>query len=269
MITIGARAHDFDHHDPESLFSAVSDAGYRAVQLACPKSFSWSYPLNEEQAERIVNASQKYHVEVAVLGCYIDAAARDKEARLNAVNTFIAGLKTGRDLNVRCVGTETTHFSGPESERAAAFDRLTDSVLRMAEAAEKYSVYMGVEPVFSNTLATPELALELKHRVDSEKLKWIWDAINLLDPSSPEENAPYQEHTARLLGKDILAMHIKGVKYKQTKVKTACPLEEGEFDWRFPFLWAKQQENMVLLREEAIPARSAAEIRLMNSWLSE
>ena len=267
MTTIGARAHDFPFHTPEELFDAIAESGYRAVQLACPKSFSWSYPLTEEQTERIRAASERTGVRVSVLGCYVDPAAQDPEARRKAVETYINGIRTAKELGALCVGTETTYFGMPESERPAAMERLTDSVLRMAEAAEKYGVNMGIEPVFEHTLSTPELALELKRRVDSPRLKWIWDAVNQLDPSLRQENAIHQRHTAELLGEDILAMHIKGVRWKQTGVKQGCPLSESEFDWRFPFEWASGQPDMVLLREEAIPARAAEEISLMRALL--
>ena len=267
MAVIGARAHDFDFHTPASLFEAVSAAGYRAVQLACPKSFSWAYPLTDEQIADILTASQKYHVEIGVLGCYQDLACRDREKRMAAVDTYIKGLVTGKALNVRCVGSETTHFEGSREEQKAAFSLLLDSVLRMAEAAEKTGVDMGIEPVFQNTLGTPELAAELKEKVGSRRLKWIWDAVNVLDPSKNEEDCLLQKHTVDLLGKDIVAMHIKGVRFRQTGKKEACPLADGEFDWRFPFRWAREQQNMLLLREEAIPSRSKEEIAIMEALL--
>lgn len=267
MTVIGARAHDFDFHTPAPLFEAVSSAGYRAVQLACPKSFSRAYPLTDEQISEILDASKKYHVEIGVLGCYQDLACPDREKRFAAVDTYINGLKTGKALHVRCVGSETTHFEGTWEEQRAAFSLLTDSVLRMAEAAEKIGVDMGIEPVFQNTLGTPELAAELKEKTGSSRLKWIWDAVNLLDPSKDEEDSLLQKRTVQLLGNDIVAMHIKGVRFRKAKRKQACPLTEGELDWHFPFRWAKEQKNMLLLREEAIPSRSAEEIAFMEALL--
>lgn len=267
MIKIGCRAHDFDYHDPENLLGAVKKAGYEAVQLACPKSFGWAYPLDEAQAEAINRASEKHGVEITVLGCYVDMAVRDKEKREEAIKKYINGLKTGKALNVRCVGTETVNFHGPMSERREMFDILADAVKRAAEEAEKLGVNMGIEPVFDHTLWTPEMALELKEKVGSDRIKWIWDAINLLDPNDPEENAVKQKKTAELLGKDIVAMHIKDARYKDTKVKKECPLFEGEYDWQFPFEWAARQKDMVLLREQAIEDRSAAEIAGMKKLL--
>lgn len=267
-VIIGTRAHDFPYNDPDSLFSAISSAGYRAVQLACPKSFGWKYPLNDEQVEQIVSSKEKHGISIAVLGCYVEIADPDKDRRLTAVETYINALKTAKDIGAFCVGTETTHLHGEVSGQTAALDRLTDSVLRMADAAEKFGINMGIEPVFGQTLATPELACELKYRADSKRLKWIWDAINLLDPD--DESSPLlsrQQNTAQLLGTDIIAMHIKDVKYKGLGEKKDMPLFEGEYDWAYPFRWAAGQKQMFVLREHAIPERSKFEIDGMNRLL--
>lgn len=266
-VVIGARAHDFPCNDPETLFPAIAAAGYESIQLACPKSFNWKYPLNKEQIERIILCREKYHISVAVLGCYVDPAVNDTDKRMNAVQTYINGLKTAKDIGASCVGTETSHFFGNEKDRIAAFERLTDSVLRMADVAEKIGVNIGIEPVFGHTLATPELACELKNRVGSKRLKWIWDAVNLLDPADKAPVCILQKHTAELLGSDIVAMHIKDVIYKEDNIKRECPLFEGDYDWSFPFHWAAEQDNMILLREQAIPQRSAEEIEKMKNLL--
>lgn len=268
MVLIGARAHDFSGKTPDALFSAISEAGYKAMQLACPKSFGWAYPLTEERTEAILRGLDKTGLSVRVLGCYVECAAADKETRLNAVETFCRGIKTGHDLGVTCVGTETCHFEGTPEEHKKAFDDLTDSALRMAEAAEKYNVDIGFEPVWRNTLCSPELALELKNRVGSRHVRFIWDAINLLDPLSGRDERAYQEYTAKLLGDDILAMHIKDVRWKGLGEKKSVPLTEGEYDWSWPFSWAARQKDMALLREEAIPARAAEEIAAMKKLLN-
>ena len=269
MPLIGARAHDFSGKDPEELFSAISGAGYEAIQLACPKSFSWAYPLDEKQTEQILAAKEKHHITLSVLGCYVSCADQDRESRLQAVETFRRGIRTAKALGAGCVGTETCHFEGTEKEHEKAFELLVDSCLRMAEEAEKYDVDMGIEPVFQNTLDSPELALELRRRVGSRHLRFIWDAVNLLDSALDRDEAAFQKHCADLMGDNIVAMHIKGVRFKADRMKRACPLIEGEYDWRYPFQWAKEQKNMALLREEAIPARAEEEIRIMRGLLNE
>lgn len=267
MVFLGARAHDFAGNTPETLFPAIREAGYETVQLACAKSFGWAYPLDDGQTERILMQMEKYHISVHVLGCYVECAAQDKAERLQAVDTYINALKTGSKLHVKCVGTETCRVAPDAASHKAAFDRLTDSVLRMAEAAEKYDVDMGLEPVFEHSLNTPEAALELKHRVGSQHLKFIWDAVNMLDPEAKRDEGAYQRYFAGMLGDDIVAMHIKGVKYKGLGRKIACPLTEGEMDWTYPFAFARQKDGMALLREEAIPARAAEEIAFMRELL--
>lgn len=62
-------------------------------------------------------AFREHHIDIAVLGCYIEPSLPDEAARKAQLDTFRLGLRCAAELGAGCVGTETTLFSGPEQER--------------------------------------------------------------------------------------------------------------------------------------------------------
>ncbi|MCL2527528.1 MAG: sugar phosphate isomerase/epimerase [Defluviitaleaceae bacterium] len=256
-MKIGVRAHDFGRYS--SLTQQAQDiknAGFECVQYAPAKAIEGITTfdaITQEILPEIKSAFSHHNVEIAVLGCYIEPSLPDKEQRLNNVRIFSDNLSHAKHLGVPIVGTETTRLAtdAPAEEREAAYQRLKDSVLRMAETAEKENVLIGIEPVASHTLNTPALTRRLLDEVNSPKLKVIFDPVNLVLPETIHNQDQIFKAMFSLLGNEIEVMHIKDTSVENGKL-TWQKIGQGAINYPLIFDWLKKNKpNICLLREDA------------------
>ncbi len=267
MPVLGARAHDYRGDTPDSLFAAISGHGFEAIQLAFPKSFGVSYPVPEAFLEETAEALKKHRLQLAVVGCYIDPALPDKAATRANVEKFIAALQTAKALNAGCVGTETTNLEKAGGDRKKALPVLIDSVKRMAEAAEKIGVNIGIEPVYDHVMHNVDETLEVLEKVGSAKVKIIWDAVNLLSLETAGDQPGFFRFCYEAFFERLIAMHLKDFAFDAMGKKPARPLFEGQLNVQALLSLVKGEKALPILREQALPLRSVDEIAAIRKIL--
>ena len=256
-MKIGVRAHDFGRFNNISKQAeAIKAAGFDCVQYAPAKAIEGLKHFDEitpEILHEIKTAFTLHGLEITVLGCYIEPSLGDDAERLNNVRIFKDNLSHAKYLGVPIVGTETTNLSihATPAERETAYTRLKDSVSRMAEKAEIENVQIGIEPVASHTLNTPALTRRLLDEVGSDKLRVIFDPVNLVLPHTIQDQDNIFAEMIELLGNKIAAMHIKDTAIENGK-KAWRKIGEGVINYKPIFDWLKKNKpDMRLLREDA------------------
>lgn len=267
MPVLGARAHDYRGSTPDELFANIAGDGFAAAQLAFKKSFGIPYPVPEAFLDETAMALQKHNLHLAVVGCYIDPALPDRETRRQQVDTFIAALPAAKALNAGCVGTETTNFEKAGGDRKAAMERLIDSVKRMAEAAEKQGVNIGIEPVYDHVMHNVDETLEVIEKVGSARVRIIWDAVNLLSRETVNDQPGFFRFCYDAFKDRLIAMHLKDYVLDADGKKPDRPLFEGELNVKALLSLVKTDANIPILREHAIPERSVRELAAIREIL--
>ena len=262
----GARAHDYPGKTPAEHFSAIQADGMSTMQLAIPKSFGAAYPIPQELLGDIKAALDERGMCVTVLGCYINPALENEEERLEQVATYIKAMPAAHFLGAKCIGTETTRFIGTPEEHAAAMDRLVDSMKRMAAAAEEHDVYIGVEPVSSHTLNRPERVTELLERVGSDRIRIIFDPINLIMKCDMEDQAGFIRTCKETFGDKIVAIHVKDFRFDENGRKAEAPMFEGEFDWA-AFVKEFAGQELSWIRDEGVAGQNKAEFDRLKQMI--
>ena len=110
---VGARLHDYGKGTPDELFGQVSADGFAAVQLAykkCVPTVKSYADVTDALVAETVAAEKAHHIQVAVLGTYVELAIND-ESRLCNVADFKSQLAVCKALGAGCIGTETTAMS--------------------------------------------------------------------------------------------------------------------------------------------------------------
>ena len=156
-MIIGMRGHDFGRMEPRALALAIREAGFEATQLAFAKAFP--APAEQYMTPGALSEIRSAFAGIVlpVMGCYVSASDRDPDVLAEAKARFKRSLSASVILGAGCVGTETTHFTFPESEREAAYARLLDFTREACAHAEQVNALVGIEPVALHTLHTPEL----------------------------------------------------------------------------------------------------------------
>lgn len=269
MPILGARAHDYRGSSPEELFGNIAGDGFGAIQLAFPKSFGVAYPIPESFLEETAAALEKHCLHLAVVGCYIDPALPDKEMTRAQVEKFISALPAVKALGAGCVGTETTNFLKAGGDRKKALPILIDSVKRMAEAAEKTGVDIGIEPVYDHVMHTVEETLDVIEKVGSQRVKVIWDAVNVLSLETAHDQPGFFRMCYEAFKGKLVAMHLKDFTFDANGKKPSAPLFEGQLNVEALLSLVRQEERLPILREEALPARSRQEIAAIREILKK
>lgn len=271
-MIIGMRGHDFGRMEPRALAAAIRETGFEATQLAFTKAF----PAPAEQymtREALCDIREAFAgLALPVMGCYVSASDRDPDALAEAKARFKRALSASVTLGAGCVGTETTHFTFPESEREAAYARLLDFTREVCAHAEQVNALVGIEPVALHTLHTPELTRRLIADVNSPNLRVILDTANLVTPEStaPEAQMEILERALSCFGERICALHVKdGVFGREGKWENR-PLGQGVMDWPrlLPRLRA-HNDALCALREGVFPGMAKEEYQIMHRWLGE
>jgi len=263
----GARAHDYPGKTPAEHFSAILADDMTTMQLAIPKSFGAPYPTPQPLLNEIKAALIELNMSVTVLGCYISPALEDEAQRRAQVDTYIAAMPAAHFLGARCIGTETTAFRGTPEEHPAAMARLIDSMRRMADEAEKHDVYIGVEPVASHTLNTPAAVAELIEKVGSDRLKVIFDPINLITPADAGDQRAFLTKCRDLFGERIVAVHVKDFALNDSLRKTEAPMFKGIFDWDC-FCEVFSGYELPMIRDEGTPGLNKTEFAELKRRIS-
>jgi len=137
----------------------------------------------------------------------------------------------------------------------------------MAEKAEKENVCIGIEPVATHTLNTPALTRRLLDEIDSDKLKVIFDPVNLVLPHTvSQQDAIFNEMFA-LLGKEIVVMHIKDTAVENGNLAWRN-IGDGVINYPLIFDWLKQHKpDIHLLREDAKMDSYKDDIEVMKRYV--
>ena len=272
-MIIGMRGHDFGRMQPAALAQAISSYGFRATQLAFTKCFEGPAEqyMTPDALASIRGTFAAHGVAIPVMGCYISAADADDAVREAAKAKFAECLRASVLLGAGCVGTETTHFKGDESQREEAYARLLDFARHVAAQAEACGAIAAIEPVALHTLNTPEMARRLLDDVNSPNLKIILDLANLATPqtTAPEAQREILERCIACFGEHVVALHIKNGVFNADGKWENRLIDKGIMDWEhlFPIL-RSHFDPLCATREAVFPGLAAEEFEILSRWNS-
>ena len=136
-----------------------------------------------------------------------DAAERDA-----AQAHYARLLRHGNMLDAHCVGFSTYGDRGkPCMWSEATWERCLDSVVRLAEQAERAGMDVAAHPHAMAPLCSVERYREMLDRTGSPRLKVLIDIVNLTWPQRVFDTTALVDEVFDELGGDIAALHAKDV----------------------------------------------------------
>lgn len=267
---LGARLHDYGKGRPDELFARVSADGYEAVQLAYKKCIPEVHSYRDVTPALVAEtlaAGHAHHIQVAVLGTYVELAIDDEAARTANAADFKSQLSVCKALGAGCIGTETTKMSlqpaGTSREQAQYL--LCKSLETILPEAERLGVLVAIEPVSYHSMNTPEATRRILDTLQSPALRVIFDAGNLLTADQVDRQAQLWDRVGSLLGDKLVAVHFKGEVFDAEGRPRSASLEESVIDWDGASAMLRQlPQTLPVLREEAVPDRAASDIALIR-----
>ena len=150
--------------------------------------------------------------------------------RLSEIAASCAAI--GSPLVTLCTGTRDAQDMWrhhPENESPEAWREMLESMARAVEIADKYNVFLGIEPETANVVSSAKKARRLLDEMKSPRLKIVMDASNLFHPGDARKKEDILSEAFDLLGPDMVLAHAKD--FRDTgKMEYLAP-GKGELPW--------------------------------------
>jgi sugar phosphate isomerase/epimerase len=217
-MQLGIFAKTFAGENPEQVLKKVAEVGFITTQynMACSGLAAMPDAVLPTTAHAISQASQKTGIRIAaVSGTYNmihpDIALRQQgQKRLNVIAASCAAM--GTNLITLCTGTkhatdQWAHHADNNSNQA--WHDLTHAFEAAIEIANRHNIYLGIEPELANVVNSPTKAKQLIEDMQSPRLKIIYDAANLFEVATLNEQRKTISTAIDLLGDHIIMAHAK------------------------------------------------------------
>ncbi len=218
-MQIGIRLHDSAKAPIEERLKNVRAQGFTCAHIALSKLFdekkySTESALTPGYAMYLKNLFAYNHLDVAVLGCYLNLANPNPEKLQEIQKKYEANIRFASLLGAGVVGTETgAPNEAYRYEPACRSKEALDSFIRGLEPVVAYAEQMGVivaiEPVAKHIVYDEKRAREVLKSIASPNLRIILDAVNLLDINNYREQETIVKRAIEELHEEVAVVHIK------------------------------------------------------------
>lgn len=225
--TFGLRGHDIGDDFPSMCTNGVENH-ITSLQFAMAKTVKTidfdAVGFDRAVADDIHRKLCECGFSVPVLGCYINPIDADEERLERSLRRFEAFIRYAKVFHAGVVGTETGVTVGPDDpvywENYRLFIR---NLARLVEVAESCEVNIGIEPVCTGTVCSPQIMRRVIDDIGSDRVKVILDLSNLLTAEMIPSQRKILDDSFELLGDRIWALHLKDFAVSDGKKRFAPP----------------------------------------------
>ncbi len=256
-LQLGIRLHDTVELPIEERIAEVHRLGFSCGHLALGKmkdAQGNTLPNKDEMltpgyAMYLRHIFEENHVDVAVLGNYLNLANPNREQLEKITHRYMAHLRFASYLGAGMVGTETgapneTYTTVPECYTEEALNTFITNLRPVVRYAEQWGVMIAIEPVIRHIVCNPGRARRVLDEIGSPNLQIIFDPVNLLDESNYRQREEIFQETMDLLGEDIAMIHLKDFAFENGKmISLGCGL--GEMDYTSILRFMKERKPYV------------------------
>jgi sugar phosphate isomerase/epimerase len=217
-MKLGIFAKTFNTIGAAATLEAVARAGYSTAQfnMAClglPSMPDW---IEANAAESIAAAAAHTGVSIAAIsGTYnmIHPSKAVRQAGMSRLQVLAASCDVmGTKLITLCTGTRDPEDQWRGHPDNSSREAWLDLLLQMEAAiaiADRFGVFLGVEPELTNVVSSAAAARRLLDEMASSRLKIVLDPANLFEVADGQERRRIVESAVDLLGSDVVMAHAK------------------------------------------------------------
>lgn len=249
-MQFGIRLHDAVKDPLEERLKAVREQGFVCAHLALSKVISENSvaesALTPGYAMYLKRLFDKYGLDVAVLGCYLNLANPDA-GKLRAIqDKYMANIRFAAHLGAGVVGTETGAPNLEYKFEEACWNEeslqiFINNLRPVVKYAEQMGVLMAIEPVVRHIVCNPVRARRVLDEINSPNLRIILDPVNLLEIYNYEKQDEILDEAVELLGKDVAVLHVKDFQIQDGKL-VSVPVGQGMCHWERVIPYMKKEK---------------------------
>ena len=217
-MQLGIFAKTFPGTDPAAVLAATAQAGYAVTQynMACSGLAPLPDRIDDAVAADVRRAASASGVAViAVSGTFNmihpNPATRADGFRRLAV-LIAAAPRMGAKLVTLCTGTrdpEDQWRAHPDNDSPNAWSDMLHGMEQAVRLAEEHGVDLGVEPELANVISSADKARRLIDALASPRVKIVFDAANLFEVATKDEQRAIVSRGLDLLADRLAMAHAK------------------------------------------------------------
>lgn len=272
-MQFGIRLHDAVQAPVEERLKIVKEQGFTCAHVALSKVISENSvapeALTPGYAMYLRRLFDKYELDCAVLGCYLNLATPDAAQLKAAQEKYMANIRFAAHLGAGVVGTETGAPNVEyKFEEACWNEESLQIFIRNLRPVVKYAEQMGglvaIEPVVRHIVCNPVRARRVLDEIASPNLRIILDPVNLLESYNYEEQDAIIDEALGLLGKDVAVLHVKDFVIKDGRL-VSVPVGQGQCHWDriMPYM-KREKPYMHATLEDTEPDNAVAALNFIT-----
>ena len=272
-MQFGIRLHDAVQAPVEERLKIVKEQGFTCAHVALSKVISENYvapeALTPGYAMYLRRLFDKYELDCAVLGCYLNLATPDAAQLKAAQEKYMANIRFAAHLGAGVVGTETGAPNVEyKFEEACWNEESLQIFIRNLRPVVKYAEQMGglvaIEPVVRHIVCNPVRARRVLDEIGSPNLRIILDPVNLLEIYNYEKQDEIIDEAIELLGKDVAVLHVKDFAITDGRL-VSVPVGQGQCHWDriMPYM-KKEKPYMHATLEDTRPDNAVAALNYIS-----
>ena len=272
-MRIGVRGHDLGYYKLDELGKIMEEKNLKSLQFVMKKIITefeiTKGSMTPGMAEHIKNTLNKHHINISLLGCYINLANPDDNELNELLDTFKEHIRFAKYLGCNIVGTETgalnrEYVYTEKNNTEEAFQRSLNSIKILVEEAEKFGVIVGIEGVTKHVMNTPEKLKRVLDNIKSNNLQVIFDPINFIDESNYDKQDEIIKKSFDLFGDRIVIIHAKDFVYEDTKVRQVS-IGQGQFNYPLLLSLIKEKKPYIdIILEDTVPTDLDSSIKYIE-----
>lgn len=217
-MQLGIFAKTFAGTAPAKVLPAVALAGFAVTQynMTCSGLVAMPDVIETGVARAVATAAQDCGIRIAAVSGTYNMVHPDRRlreaghARLEALAGACADLDTR--LITLCTGTRDPHDpwrAHPDNGSSHAWTDLLRSMESAIAIAERYDLYLGIEPELANVVDSAQRARDLIDQLGSARVRIVLDPANLFESAPLEAQRRTVASAIDLLADRIAMGHAK------------------------------------------------------------
>ncbi len=230
--TFGLRGHDIGNNFDEMCERAKA-AGVKKLQFALAKTVNDvdfdEVGYDEKLSLKIKTKLVENDLHVSVLGCYICPIHPDEQILKTQLKRFENFLSYAKDFGADVIGTETGVAETLEKTHSEEnYQFFVNNMRPIIKKAEELGVIVGIEPVYTGTIWSPQVMRRMLDDVKSDNLKVILDVSNMTHAPTRHMQCDIINDSFDLFGEEIVAVHLKDFTFDENNKKSFAVAGTGE-----------------------------------------
>ena len=213
VYKLGMRGHDLGKNIIEMCENAkkhnISNLQFALAKTVQDKDF-YQIGYDAELSGEIKKTLDDYKLSVSVLGCYINPIAADEEICRKQLELFKNFILYARDFGAVVIGTETGSLGDIEKNHSEeTYQIFVKNMRNLITFAEKNGVVVGIEPVWSCPISSPQRMKRFLDDAASDNVGVIFDLSNLMNRDVYLNQRQIIDDAFDLFGDRIKVVHVK------------------------------------------------------------